>query len=66
MNDIEDSDGELGTDARRREAIAAYYSLSTFVDEQIGRALDALEASDQAQSTDGRSADDHRCARCRA
>lgn len=51
MNDIEDSDAELGSDARRREAIAAYYGLCTFVDAQIGRVLDALEASGQADNT---------------
>lgn len=51
MNDIEDSDAELGTDEKRREAIAAYYALCTFVDAQIGRVLDALEASGQAENT---------------
>lgn len=51
MNDIEDSDTELGSDEKRREAVAAYYALCTFVDEQIGRVLDALEASGQADDT---------------
>lgn len=51
MNDIENSDEELGSDTRRREAIAAYYALCTFVDEQIGRVLDTLEASGQAENT---------------
>ena len=51
MNDIENSDAELGTDEKRREAIAAYYALCTFVDTQIGRVLDALEASGQAENT---------------
>lgn len=51
MNDIEDSDAELGDDARRREAIAAYYALCTFVDAQVGRALDALEAAGLADET---------------
>ena len=51
MNDIEDSDAELGGDDRRREAIAAYYALCTFVDAQIGRVLEALEASGQIENT---------------
>ncbi|MDF9301968.1 sulfatase-like hydrolase/transferase [Tritonibacter mobilis] len=51
MNDIEDSDAELATDHRRREAIAAYYALCSFVDAQIGKVLDALEASGQAEDT---------------
>ena len=51
MNDIENSDEELGSDDRRREAIAAYYALCTFADAQIGRVLDALEASGQAEAT---------------
>ena len=51
MNDIENSDEELGSDARRREAIAACYGLCAFVDEQIGRVPDALDASGQAEET---------------
>ena len=51
MNDIENSDEELATDERRRQAIAAYYALCTFVDEQVGRVLDALEASGQRDNT---------------
>ena len=51
MNDIENSDAELGTDDKRREAIAAYYALCTFVDAQIGLVLDALEASGQTENT---------------
>lgn len=51
MNDIEDSDAEMGSDSRRREAIAAYYALCTFVDDQIGKVLDALDASGQADNT---------------
>ena len=49
--DIENSDAELGTDARRREAVAAYYALCSFVDDQIGRVLDALDASGQIDET---------------
>ena len=51
MMDIENSDAELGSDARRREAIAAYYALCSFVDDQIGRVLDTLDASGQADET---------------
>ncbi|MFK7751734.1 MAG: sulfatase-like hydrolase/transferase [Sedimentitalea sp.] len=51
MNDIENSDAELGSDANRRAAIAAYYALCTFVDAQIGQVLDALDASGQGENT---------------
>ena len=51
MNDIENSDAELGTDARRQEAIAAYFGLCTFVDAQIGKVLDALDESGQSDDT---------------
>ncbi|MCR9276202.1 MULTISPECIES: sulfatase-like hydrolase/transferase [Mameliella] len=51
MNGIEDSDTQLGNDDRRREAIAAYYALCTFVDAQIGRVLDALEAAGLSDDT---------------
>jgi choline-sulfatase len=49
--DFSDADAELGTDARRRLALACYYGLVNFVDEQVGRVLQALEASGQADST---------------
>jgi choline-sulfatase len=49
--DFSDADAELGTDARRRLALACYYGLVNFVDEQVGRVLQALEASGQAHST---------------
>lgn len=51
MCDIEDSDAELRTDQNRRAAIAAYFALCTFVDAQIGRVLEALEQSGQAEDT---------------
>lgn len=51
MNDIEDSDAELGTDENRQAAIAAYYALCEFVDAQIGKVLEALETSGQVQNT---------------
>jgi len=51
MNDIEDSDTELGSDRRRREAIAAYFALCTFVDDQVGKVLDVLDASGHADDT---------------
>ncbi|WP_245830759.1 sulfatase-like hydrolase/transferase [Planktotalea arctica] len=51
MNNIEDSDAELGTDENRQAAIAAYYALCEFVDAQIGKVLDALETSGQAENT---------------
>ncbi len=37
-------DDELGTDERRRLAIASYFALITFVDDLIGSILDALTA----------------------
>lgn len=43
--DFSDADAELGTDARRRLALACYFGLVNFVDEQVGRVLHALEAS---------------------
>lgn len=51
MNSIEDSDSELETDSQRRAAIAAYYALCTFVDAQIGKVLEALEATGQLDDT---------------
>jgi choline-sulfatase len=46
-----DHDAALGTDARRRLAIACYLGLVTFVDEQIGRVLDALARTGLAEWT---------------
>lgn len=43
--DYYDCDAELGTAERRRLALACYCALVGFVDEQIGRVLDALAAS---------------------
>ena len=40
-----DHDATLGTDERRRLAIACYFGLITFLDEQIGRVLGALARS---------------------
>ena len=49
--DFSDADAELGTDARRRLALACYYALVNFMDEQVGRVLRALDDSGQAGST---------------
>lgn len=38
-----DHDEEIGSDERRRLAIATYFGLVTYLDEQIGRILDALD-----------------------
>ncbi len=38
-------DAQLGDDSRRRLAIASYFGLVSFVDEQIGRVLAALDAA---------------------
>jgi choline-sulfatase len=49
--DFSDADAELGTDARRRLALASYYALVSFLDEQIGTVLQALDASGMGAST---------------
>lgn len=41
--DFSDADAELGTDARRRLALACYFGLVNFLDEQVGRVLQALQ-----------------------
>ena len=46
-----DHDAALGTDERRRLAIACYLGLVTFMDEQVGRVLAALERTGLAPST---------------
>lgn len=46
-----DHDAALGTDERRRLAIACYLGLVSFMDEQVGRVLDALERSCLAPAT---------------
>jgi choline-sulfatase len=46
-----DCDGELGTPERRRLALACYLALVMFIDEQIGRVLNALEASGLSHQT---------------
>jgi len=49
--DFSDADAELGTDARRRLALASYYALVSFLDVQVGVVLQALADSGQAAST---------------
>ncbi|MBU4609625.1 sulfatase-like hydrolase/transferase [Achromobacter sp. GG226] len=44
-------DEQLGTDERRRLAIASYLGLTTFMDTQLGRVLDALAETGQAENT---------------
>ncbi len=46
-----DHDATLGTDARRRLAIACYFGLITYLDEQVGRVVDALHRLGLADST---------------
>ena len=43
--DFSNADEELGTPERRRKALACYYALVNFIDEQIGLVLDALDTS---------------------
>jgi choline-sulfatase len=45
LADFSDADAELGTDERRRLALACYYGLVNFLDEQVGRVLQALRES---------------------
>jgi len=54
-----DHDAALGTDARRQLAMACYRALVTFLDEQVGLVLDALEASGLADTTRVVFASDH-------
>lgn len=49
--DFSDADAELGTDVRRRLALASYYALVSFLDEQVGVVLRALADSGQETST---------------
>ena len=49
--DFSDADAELGSDARRRLALACYYGLVNFVDEQVGRVLQALADTGQDADT---------------
>jgi len=46
-----DHDATFDSDARRRLAIACYFGLITFLDERIGRILDALEHTGLAATT---------------
>lgn len=46
-----DHDAALGSDARRRQALHAYLALVAFVDEQVGRVLQALEDTGLAATT---------------
>lgn len=46
-----DLDGQLGSDERRRLATACYLALVNFLDEQVGRIVDALDASGLGEET---------------
>jgi choline-sulfatase len=46
-----DHDASLGSDERRRLAIASYFGLITFLDDNIGRILSALERTGLASTT---------------
>ena len=46
-----DHDATLGSDERRRLAIACYFGLITYLDEQIGRVLEMLERTGLAATT---------------
>lgn len=44
-------DEQLGSDAQRRLAMACYFALVSFMDEQVGRLLQAIDDSGQAEDT---------------
>lgn len=52
-------DAALGTDDRRRLALACYFGLLAFIDHQIGRVLAALEETGLAASTNVLYTSDH-------
>ena len=54
-----DHDAALGTDDRRRLAIASYLGLVGFMDEQFGRILDTLEATGLDRATQVIYSSDH-------
>jgi choline-sulfatase len=49
--DFSNADAELGTDERRRLALACYFGLVNFIDEQVGHVLQALSQTGQADQT---------------
>jgi choline-sulfatase len=49
--DFSNADDELGTPERRRLALACYYALTSFIDEQIGKVLSALRQSGLENAT---------------
>jgi choline-sulfatase len=49
--DFSNADDELGTPERRRLALACYYALASFIDEQIGKVLQTLENTGLQAST---------------
>lgn len=51
MAEFNHLDAQLETDARRRLAIASYFGLISFMDEQVGRVLQALEEAGLADET---------------
>lgn len=59
MNAFQNNDKEFENDDARRLAIASYFALCSFVDEQIGQVLDALEESGQSDNTVILYASDH-------
>ena len=51
MTSFWDHDATLGSDERRRLAIACYFGLITFLDHQVGKVLEALERTGLASTT---------------
>jgi choline-sulfatase len=49
--DFSNADDELGTPERRRLALACYFALACFIDEQIGKVLQALRQTGLQAST---------------
>jgi choline-sulfatase len=57
--DFSNADAELGTPERRRLALACYYGLMAFIDEQIGKVLDALDQTGLRSTTRVIASSDH-------
>ena len=57
--DFSNADEELGDDVRRRLALASYFALVNFLDEQVGVILQALRAADLEASTQVIFSSDH-------
>lgn len=51
MEQFQPNDAEFASDEERKLGIASYYGLCTFIDEQVGKVLDALRETGQESNT---------------